>query len=74
MNIQKWMYNETTNKAVVIQSNGAHRIYSNNKAKNTQLYLNRKGQSKIMELLSSFGYTEITSKQFSEYFKTGLNN
>ena len=64
-----YMYHSNWNKIAIVHHNGVHRVYKENKAKDTQLYLNRIGQSKMKQKLESFGYKEVSQEVFNNYFK-----
>lgn len=64
-----YMYHNNWNKVAIIHHNGVHRVYKNNKAKNTTLYLNRIGQSNMKKKLEYFGYKQISQEVFDNYFK-----
>lgn len=64
-----YMYHNNWNKIAIVHHNGVHRVYKENKAKDTTLYLNRKGQYKIKLLLQSIGYKQVSIDDFNNYFK-----
>jgi hypothetical protein len=61
------MQNKHQNCVVIIQTNGAHRVYHNYRAKNTTLYHSRKfTQESTINRLLGFGYTFITELEFNQ--------
>lgn len=61
------MQNKYQNSVVIIQPNGAHRVYHNYKAKNTTHYYSRKfTQESTINRLLEFGYTFITELEFNQ--------
>jgi hypothetical protein len=65
----KRLFHKQWNTMATVQMNGVHRVYKNNSRKKSDLILNRKGQEKIVKLLKSFGYQEVTEDDFEAYFK-----
>lgn len=56
------------NKVAIIHFDGCHRVYKENKRKNTDLYLTRIGQEKTLKRLLNFGYQIISQIEFDNYF------
>jgi len=63
------LINKKQNKACSLQENGTHRIYSDNKRKNTQLFIyTRLGFELAYQRLLKFGYADCTESEFEKYF------
>jgi hypothetical protein len=64
-----YLQNTFSNKVVIMQSSGTHRVYNNNKRTKTDLYIYRgKRQSEAIKKLISFGFVLCTEIEFNNYF------
>lgn len=65
----QYLINTNFNTACSLRKNGTHRIYRNNKRKDTTLYIYHGKYDFVLKRLKSFDYEICSETTFNNYFE-----